>query len=325
MRQQHLQTPEPASYTFASPSQTEDALNADASEAQAAQHTEAADTVIAESQDTSSAANIMALLQKEAVSRKKEVGITALYTLSSLLPVLYMTRVAMHDYATIQWQFLLWMLMSAGTVVGLVWAASRRSYRQKHFLARELEKSHDITTVGPLVDALKVENMSVRNLTKRALTHLLPKMQATDGGLLNDKQRDILLRQLAISPADKGYRDVRELFSRAAYQRELVLRLSILKALEQVGGAKELPAVERLSRGLPSLHSGTKVPKAVRQAAKECLPYLQSRAHGQRASEQLLRPSSADATTGDVLLRPASSHIEVLPEQMLRASEPGTA
>ena len=122
-----------------------------------------------------------------------------------------------------------------------------------------------------------MESTPVRNLSKRALIPLLPTLKASDAGALTEARRDRLLRLLAISPNDSGYRDLTELFSRSAYRREIELRVSILKAFEQVGGAKELPAVLRLSQGKPfTLHSRASIPKEVQQAAQECLPYLQA-------------------------------------------------
>ena len=192
-----------------------------------------------------------------------------------------------------------------------------RSYRRKRGLIDVLSGRHDIQQVVPLIQALRVENTSARNLTKEALTRLLPRLQASDSPLLGEAERRTLLRQLAISPNDHGYRDLTELFSRSAYRREVDLRVAILSALRQVGGPRELAAVVRLSRGLPTIHSASKVPIEVREAAKESLPFLQYRAGEQRASEQLLRASSIQDLRPDTLLRPAVSQPDA-PDHLLR-------
>jgi hypothetical protein len=211
-------------------------------------------------------------------------------------------------------------------VLLMVYAASiclhltRRSYRRKGVLMQALAQSRDIQQIGPLVQTLWLENTPVRNLAKGMLIDLLPNLQASDATLLGDAERDILLRHLTISPSDSGYRDLTELFSRSAVRREIDLRLSILKALEQVGGARELGAVERLSRGRLTLNSSGFVPLEVQEAARQCLPFLQSRAAAQLAGQQLLRASSAAATTGEALLRPARAIMEDnAADQLVRA------
>ncbi len=279
----------------------------------------------AEEHVTASASALNALIKQELRLKRRDDYVMLVWTAAFTLAMFAVTHRVVAEAgsgsgidATIA--------MICTVTFGMVTVAliTRRSYRRKTALTQELSKNHDTALIGPLVDTLNVESTPVRNLSKRGLIPLLPTLKASDADLLTDARRARLLRLLAISPNSSGHRDITELFSRSAYRREVDLRVSILKAFEQTGGAKELATVERLSRGLPGLQGGT-VPAEVRQAAAECLLYLQSRVQGQRASEQLLRPSSADTTSGDVLLRPASSQIEVVPEQMLRASKPDAA
>lgn len=197
---------------------------------------------------------------------------------------------------------------------------SRCSYRRKHALAAELAKPQAIENIGTLIDALRIENTQVRNLSKRALTGLLPQLKASDSDLITDARRDRLIRLLTISPNDKGYRDLTELFSRSAYRREVDVRVAVLKAYEQIGGPKELQQVEKLAKGRINWQSASRVPEEIQQAASQCLPYLQERTNEQRASEQLLRASSGSAVPADILLRPSDERPDATPEQLLRAS-----
>ena len=333
-QQLHTQPSESGAYTLlplpgtALPGATTDVTQAAAGAEMAASSVEEnADVENVQEKRTADNQTLSILLQKEARQRTNDAWRTGVYMLLFMLPIVQLLHLPSggantNAYMTSMQFFAVYTCVLTTFMLAHL---TRRSYRRKRSLTQELAKTHDVGMVTSLVETLRVDNTQVRNLTKHALTGLLPQLRASDGELLGEKQRDVLLRQLAISPADKGYRDLGELFSRAAYQRELQFRLSILKSLEQVGGAKELPIVERLSRGLPNLQSGTRVPKEVREAAKECLPSLQERALGQRASEQLLRASSAQDTATDVLLRPASGQPDALPDQLLRASEDGAA
>ena len=258
---------------------------------------------------------LAALLQQEARHRRNE-NLTVFLWAGIFIAAMLTASNLPESLATIKVAFLFMMTMGAGMIAQLL----RRSYRRKQTFTRSLTQVQSIEQVGLLVQTLQVENTSVRNLAKQTLIKLLPNLQANHAALLGEYERKILLRQLAISPNEIGHRDITELFSRTAYRREVDLRVAILKAYEQVGGAKELLTVERLARGLPTLPSTSKFPTEVCEAARECLPFLQSRVSEQRASEQLLRPSSIQNTSTDLLLRPAVSERDALPEQLLRAA-----
>ncbi len=266
---------------------------------------------------SSDAAALTTLLQQEARSRRNETLTTFVW--AGIFIAAMMTAANLPEsLATIKVAFLFMMAMGIGICLQL----ARRSYRRKHSFAHALTQVKRVDQVGPLVQTLQVQNTPIRNLAKQTLIGLLPTLQATDAPLLGEHERKILLRQLAISPNEKGHRDLTELFSRAAYRREVDLRVAILKALEQVGSVRELPAVQRLARASSLPHITSPYPHEIVYAARECLPFLQSRVSEQRASEQLLRPSSMQDTSNDLLLRPAASGADALPEQLLRASEP---
>jgi hypothetical protein len=269
--------------------------------------------------------SLTALLQQEARSRRNEELASFVWAGACMAPMLWWATRPVTDVSSLTRNLSLCFVLMGILGAGMCIQLCRRSYRRKRSFANALAQSHDVKHVGPLIQALRVQNTPVRNLAKQVLIDLLPTLKASDAIRLGDAERSILLRVLAIPPTDLSYRDLRELFSRPAFQREMELRLVILKALEQVGGARELPTVERLSRGftLPALSTG-KVPLEIQAAAKECLPYLQVRADNQSAREQLLRGSSFHTLPNSVLLRPANTQTDARPEQLLRAVEPSS-
>ncbi len=285
---------------------------------------EAADTNVQPGLTLSADASaLMTLLQQEARSRRKDAQGSFVWSGAFVGIMLWLTNRSVADPSALIANLLLGFALMGAMGAGGCLRLYRRASRRKPLFLKALEQARDVKHVGLLIQALQVQSTPVRNLAKQALITLLPTLRASDAPLLGDSERAILLRLLSIPPNDPGYRDVMELFSQSAYQRELGLRVAILKALEQVGGAGELQVVERLARGLPTLKNSTfRFPKAIREAAKECLPYLRERADAQRASEQLLRASSTHALPEDTLLRPASAQSDAQPEQLLRAAEP---
>jgi hypothetical protein len=169
--------------------------------------------------------------------------------------------------------------------------------------ARKLATHDDVRGVGPLAEALEWPDSDIQMVASRALTRLLPRLQATDAGLLNAAQRANLYRKL--NPYQSGH--------------HVELQLAILKAMEQVGDEAAVPYVQRLAGSITlTWHQ-----KRVRQAAQDCLPYLKDRAAQLRVSQTLLRASSATTVTPDMLLRPAENTSNA-PEQLLRADERGS-
>lgn len=101
------------------------------------------------------------------------------------------------------------------------------------------------------------------------------------------------------------------------------LCLRILRALEQVGGADAVPVVRQLAAKNSVCNPSTprkRWKQEIRQAAQECLPFLEQRAEEERLARTLLRAADASATTPDLLLRPVSTGDHAaLAEQLLRA------
>ncbi|MDE2125440.1 MAG: hypothetical protein KGJ62_02500 [Armatimonadetes bacterium] len=158
-------------------------------------------------------------------------------------------------------------------------------FSQTHRSAiRALSDFDDIRVTGAVVEALQVPDRDMYALASRALCRLLPRLRASDTGILNVEQRAILNRTL----------------SRAAKRRP-ELALAILAALSQVGDEKALPAVTALA----ALPRGSRIRQEVVAAAQQCLPLLQQRAIAQETDRHLLRPAD-NVGREDSLLRAAA-------------------
>lgn len=173
--------------------------------------------------------------------------------------------------------------------------------------------------VGPLAEVLAIDDLAVRRMAKANLIRLLPRLRASDAALLNAYQRKHLNRFVGAHLFEIGHRDIRELWSKQARQRDTEFQLAILKAYEQVGDADCLPAVQSLAH--PTVHYKL-VPPEVVDAAQQCLLFLEPMLAQDRASKQLLRASSASDVLPDTLLRPAMHNTN--PEEsasLLRATD----
>jgi len=167
----------------------------------------------------------------------------------------------------------------------------------------KIDALEDLTLVGPLAEVLAIDDLAVRRMAKANLIRLLPRLRASDAALLNAHQRKQLNRFVRPGLFDPSQRDIREIFSRKARQRDARFQIAILKAYEQVGDAESLPYVKSIAR--PTAQQARIVPVEAVEAANRCLPFLVDLAEQDRASKQLLRPSSASDVLPDTLLRPA--------------------
>lgn len=187
------------------------------------------------------------------------------------------------------------MLSSMGSMCGLLGVAAAATQTQKT-LTKQLARFEDIRLVGAMTEGLEYDDKEVITLAEAWLTQHLPTLKASDSHLLNLEQRKILHRAVV-------------------KKKRPELAISILKALEQIGDTAAIPFVQKLAQGAGE--------ERVRQAAIECLPYLERLEAERLSRETLLRASSA-ANVGapaETLLRPASGTMEADPAQLLRASD----
>jgi HEAT repeat protein len=144
---------------------------------------------------------------------------------------------------------------------------------------------------GAFATCLGDPDSAIHNMAARVLRDLLPQLKASDAARFRGSEMDALIR--ALPGKDTG------------------LTMSILKALEQIGDDRAVPAVEELT-----LRSRS---EPVRRAALNCLPYLKERAEETRAARTLLRASDAgSAERARDLLRPATGGGS--PNELLRST-----
>lgn len=180
-------------------------------------------------------------------------------------------------------------------VFNLLTAAVLNSKQRKEAVGR-LSQLREKRAVGPLCDVLEFKNPEMTVMAKKALTELLPTLQASDAPLLNREQRAILYRSLS--------------------ENDLPFSLVILKALEQIGDGKALPAVQKMAQA----EAATAKQKEVREAARACLPFLEERAEREKISSTLLR-ASEPTIHPEVLLRPAETVTSTSPDELLRVPD----
>jgi hypothetical protein len=159
--------------------------------------------------------------------------------------------------------------------------------------AKRLAEFKELRSIATLAEVLNTRDKQAKAIAAEALPPLLNRLQATDAALLNITQRGYLDKQLS--------------------GKNKLLVLAILKGLEQVGDSEDLAFVEGLANGRGKLRKDPEV----REAAKQCLAYLERRAEMEKASKMLLRP--AEASGGDeMLLRAAGGAGDNNPDHLLR-------
>lgn len=171
---------------------------------------------------------------------------------------------------------------------------------QHEQLARQLAKIENPLCIGRLMEILDWPDAQLREIIIVALRRLLPLAKASHKILQTDRQKQNLYSLLTPSNIE----------------RRADTMLQILKALEQIGDETAIPSVTRLA----NLEPTTPRVEKIRDAARDCLEYLEIRSEDQRNSQTLLRGASAPTMDPDTLLRPALSNTQTDKEHLLRAS-----
>jgi len=181
--------------------------------------------------------------------------------------------------------------------------------RPKQFAVERLTRWHDVRAVGALVDIISLSDAKSCALARDALLELLPRMRASDAHLLNTQHRENL-RVVLLG-------------------QDIALIQAMLNAYQQIGDERDIPAVEGLLSGREATtrsrkdRSKSKVADNpdVRDAALECLAFLQAKAQQSRISQTLLRAADQPGTVSAELLRPVASTVSTDPQQLLRSSQ----
>ena len=254
---------------------------------------------------------VTAAIRREVRARHKR---NVLFTVGSVLayiPAFYFLhligskgdpKVAHYDELTAL-RFVICFALPALLLPLLMTVYARKLRKRTQKTTGKIDALEDLTLVGPLAEVLAIDDLAVRRMAKANLTRLLPRLRASDVTLLNAYQRKHLNRFVGAHLFEIGHRDIRELWSKQARQRDTEFQLAILKAYEQVGDAESLPFVKSIAH--PIAQQARIVPVEAVEAANRCLPFLIDLAEQDRASKQLLRPSSASDVLPDTLLRPA--------------------
>jgi len=178
-------------------------------------------------------------------------------------------------------------------------------------LSLRAEELEDIERTGTLIDLLSVENKSIRVSAAKSLIRLLPELRPQHAGLLNSSQRSRLIRILNTDPETLLYKDLGAFLDvggllksadreKEAYSRATDIRVAILDAYAYIGGAQELPTVQRLAK----LKSSSPTRNQLTEAAKAVLDAVIQRAELERRHGVLLRPTSPESVGSNRLLRP---------------------
>ncbi len=156
----------------------------------------------------------------------------------------------------------------------------------------------------PLLMDIPAKRVATSRTILITLNSLLPTLQAGDAYLLTAEHRNqfnIELGWISRTPLRKK--------SDTIFVDYFV---AVLAALQQVGDYTSLPYVERLAQKAAN--------PRIREAAQECLPFLQERVTSQ--GQTLLHPASRPEDAVDILVRPATVGENTDAGQLLRA---GTA
>ncbi len=234
-------------------------------------------------------------LRKLALLRRRNIGITAgSAVFGTALAFLSMSTLASgHRLDT----FLIpGMLISLASMIFFSFSGT---YAQRN-LTNALIHSDDLRIIPPLIQASATVEISGTTAVM-LLTRLLPRMRASDSQLLSSDDRTLLHTAIA------------------KHARNTEFVLAAISALQQVGEAPSIPTVQRLAE-----RSGRgSADPSVREAARECLQFLQQRAAMSEANHTLLRASSQSAAPTDTLLRAIGGSTPTASSELLRTtSEP---
>ncbi len=197
-----------------------------------------------------------------------------------------------------RWADFLWQLFQAFSYMGIFGSIGAASQFQKS-ATEVIAQFDDVRYVPDLVDALAYSDKHMNGVAVAALTNLLPRLPASDSERLDSEQRKLLHRWLTIK------------------NKESALVQAILKALEQIGDERDLPSVQKMAER----EASTQREKTLREAARQCLPYVEQRAEKNRVANTLLRAATASGPNMESLLRPVASSPRTDYEDLLRPAE----
>jgi hypothetical protein len=264
---------------------------------------EVAETNVVQQEQADAVAKLLAALERDTKKRQKWSNRISIIS-GSLFLILLIISFCQQYFNNKNW----FGLVQLGNLFNFCGCAIAKFFLNRK-VALELTKVDDLRCVGALVDVWNSPGridypVHICEQARTALTRLLPRLEAGDAPLLKETQRAVL-RSILTSTANAN----------SVKDADVDFTLAILKAFENVGDWKSAPYVKRLT--------GSVTPKRIRDAASECLPYLQALAEKHKPGETLLRASSANEAANvspETLLRPAAPQQDVAPDTLLRPS-----
>jgi hypothetical protein len=176
--------------------------------------------------------------------------------------------------------------------------------RERIQLTKTLLQYEDLRAIGPLAEALYLQDKAVRTEAAASLARLLPRLREEDASLLDDHQRLLLSLYLGRSRW-------------SLLEDNDALSLAIVEAYWHIGNGSEVPTVKRIAQGKGSAAKDARV----REAAQRYVAEMQRRAELARQPETLLRASASVNANSEMLLHPAVQTPATDPAELLRATE----
>lgn len=180
---------------------------------------------------------------------------------------------------------------------GFLWL-NQRSSRAAVALSTAIHKSSDVRALPFFIDNYR--NIGSWGANEELITALFARLKMTDASLLHPRHRDALNQYLRVQTFYSVH-----------------IKVAILKAYQQIGDDSALETVRALLERNNSVSDWNEA--IVRQAAEECLPYLQQNA-GQVTQMQTLLRAAAPPEKTEELLRPARGGADEPSETLLRAA-----
>ncbi len=185
-----------------------------------------------------------------------------------------------------------WVFLGGGGAI----AADERVNKRREAV-QALYTAGEPRAVGVLAIALRDGDYPVQRVAEQALHALLPRVRASDAAYIDNEQMAALIALIDRYPINTH------------------MQRAVLKALEQIGDERAIPAVENLAAMGPTAD--------IRNQANACLPFLLERVRLAHEHATLLRGSASPAVAAAPaqLLRPASGAETTPAEQLLRPTQ----
>ncbi len=226
-----------------------------------------------------------------------------LFMLISLLPAIPISIIQPRD------GFMLWLspFSMIPIMITIHFVSKRENKQPLPFNIHKMSELAGVKDIDILIGALPLNmSKSDKGALYVNLVHLLENIKANDSYLLTPEIRRKLHQRISVERQGFGL-----------IPESLPLKLAILKALEQVGDKDDLPVVRRLAE----MKARTPRQREVRDAAQNCLEYLEIHINDHTEKMSLLRGASPESASTKTLLRPAIINPSTPTDELLRPTD----